>query len=582
MPQKIYPFLFIILINCYVFSLTIEKDGVTLEISDVDAIYRGSAYTVALYSNTDRVGEVADRFNAISMYCGGDISPVLVICGEGADLIAKKITEAYSDAFNVMTSENVLPQDFSSGYLISLIDNNGRAVYWSEGVVPQTIEEMFVSANLPFPKAKPVIKGQDLPLYRFRKEIGFIDIGYSLKKGPLVIYIISPNDKNLIDDIKRMQFLSEDIVGRASVLVLIDSDDVGILKKLSDAVKLDIQVALINPRAEESYVMNSPLPILIGVNSEGKVVSRYVFTQPPVLSDIGIILGETGSVSSTIPVSVISDKPVIENIKSRWIPKATFTPSGEGILFNAILGDSKSDNIWQINIKDGKRKRITESESDDLCPTISGGDIYFFSTRSEGEEIWMKSAKEGFVQITNRKGFNEYPSVDTASGSVVFHSNYGGDFDIWICDSYGKNLRELSSHPSVDIQPSFAGDGSGRVVFVSERGGESDIWVVGRDGRGLYQVTSDSSVELFPSFSPDGTRILYSSNVDGSYDIWLMTTDGLRRVKLTSGEGDDIAPSFSSDGTKIVYTEVKGDGSFAIRVMEVEERMEEVGGGEGK
>jgi Tol biopolymer transport system component len=581
MPQKIYPILLIILLNGLLFSLTIEKDGVNLEIPDVDARYLGSTYTVVLYSNTDRVGEVVDRFNALSMYCGGDISPVLIVCGDDSDLIAKKITEAYSSAFNVMTVKNALPQSIPDGYLISLIDESGRTLYWSEGAVPQTIEELFVSANLPFPKAKPASKGANLPLYRFRKDAGFVDTGDMLKRGPLVIYIISPNDKNLIDDVKRMQFLSEDITGRANVLVLIDSDDTAVLKKLSDAVKIDIQVALINGRAKESFVMNDPLPVLIGVNGEGRVASRYVYTQPPNLSDIGIILGETGTISSTIPVSVVSDKAVIESVKSRWIPKAVFTPDGGGILFNAILDDGKSDNIWQVNLKDSRRKRITESESDDLCPVISGGDIYFFSTRSEGEEIWMKSDKEGFVQITDRKGFNEYPSTDSASGNIVFHSNYGGNFDVWICDSYGKNLRELSPHPSVDIQPSFAGDGSGRVVFVSERGGESDIWIVGRDGRGLYQVTNDSAVELFPSFSTDGTRIVYSSNIDGSYDIWLMTTDGLKRMKLTSGSGDEIAPSFSSDGTKIVYTEVEEGGSFAIRVMEVEEKLE-VGGSEEK
>ncbi|MGQ9706296.1 MAG: TolB family protein [bacterium] len=577
MSLKIYSFLIVLFLKGILFSLILEKDGASFEIPDPSARYLGSSYTVVLYSNTDKVGEVVDRFNTFSMYCGGDISPVLIVCGDGSDLIAKKINDAYYGVFNVMSNEIALTQNISSGYLISLIDDNDRVVYWDDGIVPQTVEELFISANLPFPKAKPVIRGQDLPLYRFRREKGFIDTGDILKRGPIIIYIISPNDKNLIDDLKRMQFLSEDIVGMTNVLVLIDSDDTTVLRKLKEAIKIDIDVALIGGRASESYIMGEPLPILIGVNREGKVVSRYVYTQPPVLSDVKIIVGEDGTVRSTIPISVVSDNVVIENIRSKWIPKAIFSPGGEGIVFNAILGDSKSDNIWYIDLRDGKRKKITEGESDDLCPSLMGDDIYFFSTRSGDEEIWLKSDKSGFVQITNRVGFNEYPVVDIASGSIVFHSNADGDFDIWLCDEYGKNLRALCPHQSDDIQPSFASDGSGKVVFVSERGGDSDIWVVGKDGRGLYQVTSDSATELFPSFSPDGTRIVYSSNIDGSYDIWFMTTDGLKRVKLTSGEGDEIAPSFSKDGTKIVYTEVEGDSSFTIRVMEVEEKLEAEG-----
>lgn len=551
-------------------AVNISIDGGDVVLPDIDRRHLGSSYTIALYSGMDVLDEVINDFVSLAQFCGGDLLPVLVVCGEGSELVVKKIGEAYGSCFYVQASVDPLPMIISSGYILVLFDGDGKAIYWSGGKLPSTIEEVFVSAVAPFPKAREATIGSKLQPYRLVTDEGSIDIGDMLKLAPLIIYILSPLDENLMDSLQHLQFLSEDVGDRASVLVLVDADDRAIISKLKSALKIDFDIALLSERVRESYVMNDPLPILIGVNSEGRVVSRYVYTRPPLLEDVDTILGES-SEWEEIPLRVISDEVVVEEIKSGWIPCARFAGSGKDIVFNAIMGGDRADNIYGVNIESGKICKITDNDFYDLYPYPLGNDIYFFGTRSGEEEIWLKSREGGYIQIIHRAGFDECPSVDLEGSVLVFQSDFYGNFDIWICDRYGRDLKALVPHPADDIQPSLAPDSSGRVVFVSERGGSPDIWIVGVDARGLYQVTADESNELFPSFSPDGTRIVYACDSEGTYDIWLSSTDGLRRKRLTDNKGDEIAPSFSPDGKRIVYTQVTNDGDFTIKVMEVEE-----------
>ena len=62
-----------------------------------------------------------------------------------------------------------------------------------------------------------------------------------------------------------------------------------------------------------------------------------------------------------------------------------------------------------------------------------------------------------------------------------------------------------------NADPTWSPDGKA-IAFTSNRGGSKDIWVINTDGSGLLQLTGDQGAEENPAWSPDGTRIAYDSD----------------------------------------------------------------------
>ena len=95
----------------------------------------------------------------------------------------------------------------------------------------------------------------------------------------------------------------------------------------------------------------------------------------------------------------------------------------------------------------------------------------------------------------------EPPAVRT---QIVFTSNRDGDWDIYVMDADGGNVRQLTDHPASDGSPDWSPDGS-RIAFDSTRDGDWDIYVMDADGGNVRQLTDDpafSRSDGYPAWSP--------------------------------------------------------------------------------
>ena len=149
------------------------------------------------------------------------------------------------------------------------------------------------------------------------------------------------------------------------------------------------------------------------------------------------------------------------------------------------------------------------------------------------------------------------PSPDGARIAFVVANYAESTGDIWIVNRNGSGLRQLTTAPELDDQPSWSPDGS-QLVFRSFRTGRSgDIWRVNADGSGAVNLTPDPlpgvTDERHPAWSPDGSRVAFTSDAGGNYDVWTMTAFGASRVRLTSSPEFDAEPAWSPDGATIVF-----------------------------
>ncbi|MEW6238238.1 MAG: hypothetical protein AB1656_22845 [Candidatus Omnitrophota bacterium] len=112
-------------------------------------------------------------------------------------------------------------------------------------------------------------------------------------------------------------------------------------------------------------------------------------------------------------------------------------------------------------------------------------------------------------------------------------------------------LIALFSHAPVISPCVEGGEMKGRIVFSSQRGGDWRIWIVEEDGSNLRRLTDGQPEErdVDPRFSPVGESILFVSTRGGKPGIWRITSEGKKLERIADGDQADWNP----DGSKIVF-----------------------------
>ncbi len=134
--------------------------------------------------------------------------------------------------------------------------------------------------------------------------------------------------------------------------------------------------------------------------------------------------------------------------------------------------------------------------------------------------------------------------TESAAGRILFSSDRGGDYDIYVMNTDGSDVTRLTDNSaSGGIIPRWSPDGR-RVAFDSDRDGDWDIYVMDADGSGITRLTDNSNWDRDPSWSPDGRRITFMSDRAGDWDIFVMNADGSGITRLTDSSADDREPSW--------------------------------------
>jgi len=106
--------------------------------------------------------------------------------------------------------------------------------------------------------------------------------------------------------------------------------------------------------------------------------------------------------------------------------------------------------------------------------------------------------------------------------------------------------------------PVIAPDGS-QVVFgrgfvdIAKDQNASNLWVIDTKGERLRQLTDGAWRDTAPVWSPDGRRLAFLSNRSGSTQVHVLWLDTRETAQLTRVDRDPSGLVWSPDGTQIAF-----------------------------
>jgi WD40 repeat protein len=216
-----------------------------------------------------------------------------------------------------------------------------------------------------------------------------------------------------------------------------------------------------------------------------------------------------------------------------------------------------------------------------LAPTLSndGNRIAFLSNGNpkRGElfiDLWLADARTGkrikrLVESTTNPNFEELRLLYSQSSfsndgrTLAFTAQREGKDVLYLMDVAKASVRARLDLPIDAVWSPVWSPDDKQIAFSGSHGGVSDLYIVNSDGKGLRQLTNDKYGDLQPAWSPDGRRIAFASDRGPETDLSVLkfTKWRINVLDLQSGaveavpaqEGHNLNPQWSPDGRELAF-----------------------------
>ena len=234
-----------------------------------------------------------------------------------------------------------------------------------------------------------------------------------------------------------------------------------------------------------------------------------------------------------------------------------WTPDGSHLVFASK--ERGASQLRVISVQGGESKPLPAATASAADPSVSpNGKFVVFVENHENWNIWRLPLKGDEIGAPQRflasTGQNHSPSFSPDGRTIAFVSDRSGNPEIWLCDSDGQHLRQLTHFGGPWLGTiRWSPDGSS-IVFDARPKGHSAIYRMSVHQEKPELVEDQPPFEVRrPSWSRDGRYIYFDTTRGGAPEIW--------RRDLKTNQNQVIAPAGfmvgieSPDGKRIFYQE---------------------------
>lgn len=314
-----------------------------------------------------------------------------------------------------------------------------------------------------------------------------------------------------------------------------------------DGLRLKTAVPLADPRVAEAdrpfaglaYSSRGALAVAVGVPGvNGEKLGREIWIYLP--NGERVVIGGPGEASSP-----------------------AWSPDGRWLAFAFRPAGVATAEIW-VSAADGSLRRQISHDGagayESLAWSPEGERLAYVARdyRTGASGVWVRDADGQAPRQLLASDLEYFSGLAWAPDGrrLLVAAGFPGPEARWtlkaidLADGSVKDFLEAGG--GVDEQPSWAPDGR-QVAFVSERSGSRQIWLANSDGTVLRQLSRGEEPKNFPVWSPDGRMVMSVAGSDGRGDLWVGDAAGGKAVTLTSSGRVCGAPGWSPDGKQVAF-----------------------------
>ena len=241
-------------------------------------------------------------------------------------------------------------------------------------------------------------------------------------------------------------------------------------------------------------------------------------------------------------------------------------------------------DLWLADARTGKRiKRLVESTTNPNFEELrllysqsafsNDGRTLAFTAQREGKDVlYLMDVAKASVRARLDLPVDAVtsPVWSPDDRQLAFSGTHGGITDLYVVNSDGKSLRQLTNDLYGDLQPAWSPDGR-RIAFATDRSPETDLsilkfskWriaVLDLQSGAIEVLPGQGGLNLNPVWSPDGRQVAFISDRTGIPNIFLFDFTDQQHYQLTNVLGGvsaitEYSPaiSWARAADRIAYT----------------------------
>lgn len=236
----------------------------------------------------------------------------------------------------------------------------------------------------------------------------------------------------------------------------------------------------------------------------------------------------------------------------RWAGSMVWAASGKSIFFSGTEHMEDAYQVWSVSIPGGEVSKLTNDLSNYSRLSLTADSKTLLALQTQRfADIWIHSAANSAraTQITFGSVHSLESMAWTPDGRIVYTAPDGQDRNIWVLDSGGHNIKQLTFSHGDKNELAITRDG--RYMLYQSEG---NIWRADLDGANALQLTR-GPMDVHPASSADGQEVVFASFLDwspgtaGKPTLWRVPIDGGKPLPVTQDPAS--IPQVSPDGKLI-------------------------------
>ncbi len=298
-----------------------------------------------------------------------------------------------------------------------------------------------------------------------------------------------------------------------------------------------------------------------------------------------------GSIDSTQEANVLTNIRQLtrSDMGIEKAGEAYFSPDGKTVIYQAVPKGKDQYQIYTIAAEGGKPTMVSTGVGACTCAYFhpNGKKIIFASSHKDPriKDPTIKTPVPGYKREGRDYSWDFNPYMDVYQANVdgtqlrplieghgydaegaysrdgkliAFSSNRTGHMNIYIANSDGSNVRQVTHVDNCYNGGPFLSPDGKKIIFRADREHKDylQIFMIDIDGKNEVQLTNNGEVNWAPYWHPSGKAILYTTSMHGhhNYEVYLMNIETRAQFRVTHSPRFDGLPVFSNDGKKMMWT----------------------------